>query len=74
MTEVNVSVFVRNEDYLNELIDYFNQTEGFNVCATALTGDLALEMIKKVNPHVAIIDPALKGIDGIKLLDHIKAL
>lgn len=74
MTTVNVSVFVRNEDYLNELIDYFNQTEGFNVCATALMGDLALEMVKKINPHVAIIDPALKGIDGIKLLDHIKSL
>lgn len=74
MTKINVSVFVRNEDYLNELIDYFNQVDGFNVCATALTGDLALEMIKKVSPDVAIIDPALKGIDGMKLLDHIKKL
>ena len=74
MKTANIAIFERNEEFLGTLRDYFEKTNGFNVCATAVTGDSALEALQSVNPDVAIIDTALKGIDGIKLLDHIKNL
>lgn len=74
MKNANIAIFERNESFLNELKSYFAQTSGFNVCATALTGDMALEALKTVEPDVAVIDVALKGIDGIKVLDHIKLM
>ena len=72
MKTANIAIFERNEEFLNELISYFNSSHGFSVCATASTGDGALESLNSVSPDVAVIDTALKGIDGIKLLDHIK--
>ena len=74
MKDANIAIFERNEEFLNSLRDYFERTNGFSVCAAAVTGDAALEALRTVHPDVAIIDTALKGIDGIKLLDHIKNL
>lgn len=73
MKMANIALFQRNEEFLNELRNYFDDAAGFNVCATAVTGDAALEALKVVNPDVAVIDPTLKGVDGIKLLDLIKS-
>ena len=74
MKTANIAIFERNEEFLNTLRDYFEKASGFSVCASAMTGDAALEVLQTANPDVAIIDTALKGIDGIKLLDHIKKL
>ena len=74
MKTANIAIFERNEEFLNTLKDYFEKANGFSVCAAAVTGDAALEALRSVNPDVAVIDTALRGIDGIKLLDHIKNL
>ncbi|MDE7305764.1 MAG: sporulation transcription factor Spo0A [Clostridia bacterium] len=74
MKTANIAIFERNEEFLNELKRYFEGNEGYNICATALTGDGALETLKSTSPDVAIVDPTLKGIDGFKLLDHIKSM
>ena len=74
MKTANIAIFERNEEFLSVLRDYFDKATGFNVCAAAVTGDAALEALRTANPDVAVIDTALKGIDGIKLLDHIKNL
>ena len=74
MKNTNIAIFERNEKFLGALCEYFEKTDGFAVCATALSGDAALEALKVNKPDVAIIDTALKGIDGIKLLDHIKSM
>ncbi|MDE6867781.1 MAG: sporulation transcription factor Spo0A [Clostridia bacterium] len=73
MKKSNVAIFERNENYFNELKNYFDNTDNFSVCASAQSGDVALEVLKSAKPDVAIIDPMLKGVDGIKLLDYIKA-
>lgn len=73
MKNANVAIFERNENFLHELESYFADLDGFSVCATANTGDVALEKLKMTTPDVAIIDPALRGVEGIKLLDYIKA-
>lgn len=72
MKTANIAIFQRNEEFLNELKNFFDAAGEFNVCAAATTGDGALEALKSVSPDVALIDPALRGIDGIKLLDYIK--
>ena len=74
MKTANIAIFERNEEFLSELRNYFDAATAFNVCASAATGDAALESLKTVSPDAAIIDTALKGIDGIKLLDYIKSL
>lgn len=73
MKTAKIALFQRNEDFLNDLRSYFDEAAGFSVCASAKTGEAALEALKVVNPDIAIIDPMLKGVDGIKLLDIIKA-
>lgn len=74
MKTANIAIFERNEEFLSELRNYFDAATAFNVCASAATGDAALDSLKTVSPDAAIIDTALKGIDGIKLLDYIKSL
>lgn len=74
MKSANIAIFERNEEFLNELKSYFDQAAGYSVCAVASTGDGALEALKTANPDVAIIDTALKGLDGIKLLDYIRSI
>ncbi len=74
MNMAKIAIFERSEEFLTELKNYFDETEGFTVCASATTGDAAIETLKTATPNVAIIDPMLKGVDGIKLLDHIRAV
>lgn len=74
MKTANIAIFERNEEFLNELKDFFNHAEGYSVCATASTGEAALEVLKTAIPDVAVIDTALKGLDGIKLLDYIRSI
>ncbi len=74
MKTAKIAIFERNEDLLIELKNYFEQATNYSVCATACSGDAALEALKTVAPDIAIIDSALKGIDGIKLLDHVKSI
>lgn len=69
----NIAIFERNEEFLTRLKNYFDEAEGFTVCAAALSGDAAVEALKTAKPDVAIIDPMLKGVDGIKLLDNLKS-
>lgn len=74
MKTANIAIFERNEEFMQKLKSYFEEASGFTVCAAATTGDEALERLKVASPDVAVIDTALKGIDGIKLLDYIKSI
>ncbi len=73
MKNANIAIFETNEEFLSELEKYFAQTEGYTVCAAAKTGDAAVEQLKTVNPDVAIINPMLSGVEGIKVIDFVKA-
>ncbi len=56
MKNTNIAIFERNDKFLGALCEYFEKTDGFTVCATALSGDAALEALKANKPDVAIID------------------
>jgi DNA-binding NarL/FixJ family response regulator len=50
-----------------------NQEEDLVVCGEADNAETALELLKKVQPDLAIVDISLRGIDGIELTKLIKA-
>lgn len=72
MKNANIAIFENNEGFLNELKDYFEHTAGYSVCASATSGDMAVELLKTIEPSVAIVNPMLSGVDGIKVIDNIK--
>jgi DNA-binding NtrC family response regulator len=41
---------------------------------TATSGEEALRLVQKINPHLVISDIAMPGMDGIQLLDKIRSL
>lgn len=69
-----IAIFQRNEEYLSELTNYFDKSDEFKVCASSTNGSEALEFIKSAKPEIALIDPSLRGVDGIALLDSIKEI
>ncbi len=68
----SIAIFQRSDEFLGELKNYFEKATEFKVCASTTNGNDAIEALKSVKPDIAIIDPSLKGIDGISLLDLIK--
>lgn len=72
MKNVNIAIFEMNEEFSSQLKDYFDETDGFSVCAIARTGDAALKQLKEINPDVVIINPMLSGVDGIRVIDCVR--
>ena len=54
------------------LIHLINNSEGLKVCAEAENAHEAMELIKVLEPDMAIVDISIKGIDGIRLIENIK--
>jgi DNA-binding NarL/FixJ family response regulator len=55
---------------LEQLIGSHN---GFTVCAEAANAAVAMEMIRRVRPDLAIVDLSLPGANGIELIKNIRA-
>ena len=72
MKTAKIAVFVNNEEYLGELLNYITGVEGYTVCASATNGNKAVELISTTKPDVAIIDLVLAGLDGFGVLDYIE--
>jgi DNA-binding NarL/FixJ family response regulator len=50
-----------------------NQEQDLEVCATAANADDALELIKKNNIDLAIVDISLNGTSGLQLTERMKS-
>lgn len=55
------------------LTQLINQEPDLTVCSEAENAEIALELLKKVKPDLAIVDISLRGIDGIELTKLIRA-
>jgi len=55
------------------LIQLLNSDDGFSVCGEATSAGEAMEVIRKVKPHLVIADLGLKGTNGIELTKMIVA-
>ena len=71
MNEVKILV-VDDEPDILEFIRYNLQKEGFQV-VTAKDGLEGLEMAKKENPHLIILDIMMPDMDGIEVCRELRA-
>ncbi len=55
------------------LIQLLDSDDGFSVCGEATSAGEAMEVIRKVKPHLVIADLGLKGTNGIELTKMIVA-
>ncbi|MEY2481881.1 MAG: hypothetical protein QOK24_409, partial [Verrucomicrobiota bacterium] len=55
------------------LIQLLNSDDGFSVCGEASSAGEAMDVIRKVKPHLVIADLGLKGTNGIELTKMIVA-
>src|SRR5947207_15692287 len=55
------------------LIQLLNSDDGFSVCGEASSAGEAMDVIRKVKPHLVIADLGLKGTNGIELTKMILA-
>src|SRR4051794_24880362 len=49
------------------LVQLLNSDDGFSVCGEASSAPEALTLIRKLKPHMAIVDLGLKGPGGLEL-------
>jgi len=62
---------VDDEQDICDFVKNFFQERGYEVL-TSLSGEDALEAIKKDKPDLVLLDIKMKGMDGIAALKHIK--
>jgi len=54
------------------LVQLLNSDDGFKVCGQAGSAPEALTLVRKLKPHMAIVDLGLKGANGIELTKSIR--
>ena len=55
------------------LVQLLNSDDGFSVCGEASSAPEALTLIRKLRPHMVIVDLGLKGPGGLELTKSIRA-
>jgi DNA-binding response OmpR family regulator len=68
---VRVLAVVEDERTLVKLLRAYLEREGFEV-HEALEGNLALEVARRVDPNVVILDWMLPGLDGMEVLRELR--
>lgn len=56
------------------LVALINREHNLTVCGEADSAPVAIEMIQKLMPDIALVDVTLKTTSGIELMKHLKAL
>jgi len=64
-------LIVEDESALNEAYQLILKQAGYNI-ATAFNGNEALEIIKKFDPDIILLDLRMPHMDGVEFLRHYK--
>ena len=72
MKAANIVILESNEEFMDELKNYFDNKGGYNVCATTGSGSTGIEYINAYKPDIVILNLVLSGRDGFSVLDYIK--
>lgn len=67
-----IAIFENNDVLLSELQSCVSGTDGYETCAASANGNEAIELIKKTNPNIAVVDLVLTGLDGFGVIDYIR--
>lgn len=73
MKHKKIALIVEDNYILNLLYDNFLRKLGFDTESYTISGNAAIEMAKKINPDLIIMDISLKGkMDGIEAVQEIR--
>ncbi len=63
-----------NRVFCRALEEFFAAQPDFEVCGTAANGSEALDLIKKTEPDIVVLDMAMPYVDGFGVLDNLSSL
>ncbi len=66
-------LLVDDEPDILEIVGYNLSNEGYQI-STAENGVIAVEMAKKINPHLILLDVMMPEMDGIEACEKIRAI
>ncbi len=72
MKNINIVILDSSEEFSDELKNYFDRTEDFNVCGVSANGNVGISLINQFKPDVVILNLVLSGTDGLGVMDYIK--
>lgn len=72
MLTASVAILESNEQFAQELKQYFTENTDLNVCGVSDDGITGLDMIHKTNPDIVLLSLILKGMDGFAVLDKLR--
>lgn len=69
------AIIIDDEPWARNVIRSFGHWEqlGIGEIAEADDGESGLELIRRMSPHIVIMDMRMPGMDGVELLQHLKA-
>ncbi|MEW6313817.1 MAG: response regulator [Pseudomonadota bacterium] len=74
MKPADCRILVVDDDHIiRHLLRSILRNEGFNVMGEATSGEMALEMCKKLDPNLVLLDVNMSRMDGLQALQEIKA-
>lgn len=72
MKTANIVILESNEEFSDQLKNYFETHEEFNLCAVSANGNIGIGYINQFKPDVVLLNLVLCGIDGFGVLEYIK--
>lgn len=71
MKKISIILADENQNSLSELVRNFTE-EKYDIIASTSNGEELIDLIKKYNPDVAVMDIVLQKCDGFKVLEKVK--
>ena len=71
MDKINVAVVDDNEKIIESICNTLTKDDDIKVIGKAKNGEEAIDLIKKNNPDVVILDLIMPKMDGLSLMDKI---
>ncbi len=74
MTKINVAIADDNERLVQELKDYLSKEVDMEVVGVAADGEEAIELVKKQNIDVLLLDIIMPKMDGLEVMDTLNQM
>ncbi|MDR0957856.1 MAG: sporulation transcription factor Spo0A [Clostridiales bacterium] len=72
-SKIKVLMVDDNKDFCDVVTSYLRRQEDISVCEYVNDATKAYDIIKRTNPDVVVLDCAMPGLDGLKILEKVKS-
>lgn len=69
-----LKIYIADNTEDNKLIDYFKESENFELVGTNFNGEKVVEDVKNLQPDVLVLEVMLSNLDGFAVLEKIKEM